>query len=190
MQGDGKTVELSSFEAAIQDAFCAVVMWRAGGVMVRDANGCDTLGAGDLEKHVARVAWRALVASLSTDSVGESIQIMGGQEDDWLFAQILPSESRAERKARWAIEARAGSRQMELVQKMADIGAGRGRRKAAVEKVGNALGLMLGGDTLDQAAAAVGFKVRGRHAAGDSLLRAAKRLGIIGDGFTIPRRGR
>ena len=193
MQGDGKAIEDCAFSAAVQDAFCAVTMWRAGVTTTRTDDGADTMtsaGAGDLEKHVARVAWRALVASLSADSVGVTLQIFGGAEDDWLCAQMLPSESRTERAARLWIERNAGNRQALLVRRMSHVSGGRGRRAQAIEKVSNALGLMLGGDSLDTAALAVGFKVRGRHAAGDGLIRAATRLGLIGDGFTIPRRGR
>lgn len=192
MQGDGKVIEQDNFRDAMQSAFHAVTLWRAGVTIERGNDGGDHLTGdnGQREKHVARVAWRALVSALSTDALGSPIQIHGGAEDDWLCAQMLPSESRAERVARHWVERHATGRQMLLARRLGNVSTGRGRRAAAVDKVGNALALMLGGDSLDVAAAAAGFKVRGRNAASDALLQACKRLSLIGGGFTIPRRGR
>ena len=192
MQGDGKVIEDDSFRDAIQHAAYTVTLWRSGVTTARGEDGADKLtpDGGEREKHVARVAWRALVASLSNDGLGNTVPLVGGAEDDWLCAQALPSESRAERLARHWISRHTHTRQARLVRRLSHVSGGRGRRAQAIEKVQNALGLILGGDSLDAAAAAAGFKPRGRHPAGDSLLRAANRLGLIPPGFSIPRRGR
>ncbi len=192
MQGDGKVIGDDAFREAQQSAMAALTLWRSGVTTARH-DGADTLTAADastLERHAARVAWRALVRFLSDDGIGNTIQIHGGAEDDWLCAQALPSESRRERVARLWIERHAGNRQALLQRRLAHVGGGRGRRAASLGKVGQALLLMLAGDTLDTAAAAVGFKPRGRHPAGDSLLRACHSLGLTADGFTLPRRSR
>lgn len=168
----------------------AIMLWRSGLTTTRN-DGEDVLTAttGERESHVSRVAWRALVAFVSNDGLGSTIQIHGGAEDDWLCAQVLPSESRTERAARIWIERHATTRQDLLSRRLSHVSGGRGKRAQAVEKVGNALALMLGGESLDTAADLAGYKQRGRHVSGDGLLRAAKRLGLICEGFSVPRRG-
>jgi len=190
MQGDGKTVSDDSFREAQVSACHAIMLWRSGLTTTRnDGEDVLTAATGERESHVSRVAWRALVAFVSNDGLGSTIQIHGGAEDDWLCAQVLPSESRTERAARIWIERHATTRQDLLSRRLSHVSGGRGKRAQAVEKVGNALALMLGGESLDTAADLAGYKQRGRHISGDGLLRAAKRLGLIGEGFTIPRRG-
>ena len=193
MQGDGKVLADDAFRDAMQHAAYAVTLWRAGVTTTRREDGSDAVtaaDAGERQKHVARVAWRALVEFLSDDGLGDTVPLLGGAEDDWLCAQMLPSESRAERAARLWIERHAGQRQTQLSRRMSHVSGGRGRRAQAIEKVGNALALLLGGETLDTAALAAGFKARGRNRAGDALLQAANRLGLIPAGFSMPRRAR
>jgi hypothetical protein len=192
MLADGRQVPSDAFTEAMQAAAAAVVMWRQGVSTIRTEDGGEsvTLHEGAIERHVARVAWRALVSFLSQDHIGNSIQLTGGAEDDWLCAQMLPGESRRERAARLWIERHARARQSLLVRRLSNVTAGRGRRAQAAQKAANALGLMLGGDSLDDAAQAAGFNPRGRHRAGDALLQALRRLGLVSDGFSIKRRSR
>ena len=59
-----------------------------------------------------------------------------------------------------------------------------------MDKVRNACGLLMGGQPMEAAALACGFKASGRNSASAALIRAAKRLGLA-DGFQVqhPNRG-
>ena len=184
MRGDGKTVGEDNEREAAAAAVHALALWRAGLALRRcEVSGGDEVvtAEGDRETLAARVAWRACVAVLSDDTLGESLS---------LSTAVLPGESREERAARLAIERHQHTRQARLVRRLDVIATGRGRRAQAVEKVRNALALVLAGDSLDDAATAAGFKASGRTGAGSRLVRACQRLGILFDGFQLHRRAR
>ncbi|MGA3268646.1 MAG: hypothetical protein ABSE16_17715, partial [Verrucomicrobiota bacterium] len=138
-------------------------------------------------KHLlaaARVAWRAVVASISADTCGESVPL-SSLSADWLAAIPMPSESRAERLARLQVERMAARRSGLLVRRIAAIKAnGKGLRGLA-DKIGQAAALLLAGETLDAAAAAAGFKASAKRggrgggtSAGDRLCQALRRVGV------------
>ncbi len=192
MLADGHAVGHDRLQDGIAAGAFALACWRSGVRLVRDGwDGGDIITQGEvIPDTAARIAWRGTVTLLSGDNFGESIPLTGGAEDDWLCAQALPSESRTERAARLFIERHAGQRQILLRRRLDTVTPGRGRRAAAVDKVGNAAALILGGESLQAAALAVGFKDRGRSSATDAFLQAAKRLKLIAPGFTARLRGK
>jgi len=192
MLADGREVGQATKADGIAAGLLAVVCWRSSVQLVRGDDGGDNLtGAGSAFEPWcmgARVAWRAIVSSISADGMGETIPLMGGAEDDWLCAQALASESRTERAARLLIERNAGKNQARLAVHLAGV-TGRGRRAAAVDKVRNCCNLLMTGDTLEAAAVAVGFNVRGRNSASSAFIQAAKRLGLA-QGFQVQHANR
>jgi hypothetical protein len=175
MQGDGRErLNDATLRDSIGAGVLALAVWRSTG------RGAD--GAG--ETLAARVAWRAVVLSISADSFGESVALHS-VSDDWLFSQALPRESRVERLVRWQVERFALGRSALLVRRVEAIKAqgGRGRRAQAVERVGHAARLMLAGDNVDVAAVRAGYKSSGRTSAANRLARAMRAcgLGIVGD---------
>jgi hypothetical protein len=175
MQADGRErLNDATLRDAIGAGVLALAVWRSTG------RGAD--GAG--ETLAARVAWRAVVLSISADSFGESVALHSVSED-WLFAQALPRESRVERLVRWQVERFALGRSALLVRRVEALKArgGRGRRAQAVDRVGHAARLMLAGDNVDTAAARAGYKSSGRTSAANRLARALRAcgLGIVGD---------
>ncbi len=190
MLADGHDVGQDRIKDAIGAGCLALACWRAGVTITRGTDGGDVVMSGAVAWELAaRVAWRGAVAFLSADNLGDTVPLMGGAEDDWLCAQVLPGESRTERAARRWIERHAGQRQNLLARRLANVSTGRGRRAAAVDKVGRAAAFLLGGDAMEAAAAAAGFKARERHSAADTFLQAAKRLKLIPGGFTARMRG-
>lgn len=162
----------------------ALTQWRATGA------GAD----GQPETLAARVAWRAVVAEMSRDTLGDSLPIQT-VSDDWLWHNAAQhDESRAERAARFKVERQAATRQLRLCRRLASLPSGRGKRAEAIERVGNAASMLLLGMRLDEAATAAGFNASAKHGtrggattAGDRLVQAVRRLGLIGDGFAIRR---
>jgi hypothetical protein len=107
-----------------------------------------------------------------------------------ITAQALPRESEEEQQARWAIETTRAywvHRLSEVRSNLAAAGGGP-RRQEFVDRVCNALALILGGETIDNAAQAAGFHTRQRHQPGDQLVRALSRLGFSLNGFAVRRR--
>jgi len=151
---------------------------------------------GDIgERLAARVAWRAVVNEISDDCFGDSVPVHT-VADDWLwFNRAQGDESRQERAARFKVERLAKTRHARLLRRLANLPPGRGKRKEAIERVGRAAVFLLQGERLDTAAAMAGFKSAAKHvngsggntSAGDRLIQAVKRIGLIGDGFAIRR---
>ncbi|HMP84026.1 MAG TPA: hypothetical protein PKA41_15105, partial [Verrucomicrobiota bacterium] len=146
----------------------------------------------------ARVAWRSVVDEVSDDCLGDSLPIHT-LADDWLwFNHAQRDESRHERAARLKVERLAKTRHARLLRRLANLPPGRGRRKEAIERVGRAAVFLLQGERLDTAAAMAGFKSAtksGKHSggnttAGDRLIQAVKRIGLIGEHFAIRRASR
>jgi hypothetical protein len=117
-------------------------------------------------------------------------------DDDWLWHNRAQcDESRQERAARLLVERLAKTRHGRLLRRLANLPPGRGKRKEAIERVGRAAVFLLQGERLDTAAAMAGFKASakqdqrtgGSTTAGDRLIQAVKRIGLIGDGFAIRR---
>jgi hypothetical protein len=175
MQADGRErLNDAILRDAIGAGVLALAVWRSTG------RGAD--GAG--ESLAARVAWRAVVLSISADSFGDSVALHS-VSDDWLFAQALPRESRVERLVRWQVERFALGRSALLVRRVEAIKAqgGSGRRAQAVDRVGHAARLMLAGDNVDTAAERAGYKSSCRTSAANRLARAMRAcgVGIVGD---------
>jgi hypothetical protein len=170
MAADGHEVNEVSIEDAIGAGVVALAVWRSTG-----RGGAD----GEPETLPARVAWRGVVRSLSSDTLGESVALHS-VGDDWLFAQALPQESRVERLVRWSIERRALGRSALLVRRVEALKAkgGRGRRAQVVERVGQAAALLLAGDNLEVAAGRAGFKSSGHTSAVHRLARSLRALGV------------
>jgi hypothetical protein len=193
MERDGcRFVHPLGDDASIRDAIgagaAALTAWRAGeghlpcpgeadGAWQRDGAGVKPLLA------AARVAWRAVVESISADTCGESVPL-SSLSADWLAAIPMPSESRAERLARLQVERMAARRSGLLVRRIAALKAsGKGLRGLA-DKIGQAAALLLAGETLD-AAAAAGFRASAKRggggggtSAGDRLCQALRRVGV------------
>ena len=189
MAGDGRIflpVEVANIvEDASQAAAAALAAWRCG--VPQD-------GA---ERGAAGVAWRAVVGVCSEDGLGDSVEPLHTLTDESIFSRVLPRESKIEQWQRWFAEASRPAYAGRLPGRLERLKAagGRGGRKAAIDKVGHALGLILGGMDLDEAATLAGFKpaaargaAGGGKRAGDFLIRSCKRLGIVGDAFAISRR--
>jgi hypothetical protein len=174
MAADGREVNEASIPDAIGAGVCALQVWRNTG------RGADN----QPETLATRVAWQAVVRTLSSDKLGDSVALHS-VSDDWLFAAALPRESRVERLIRWQVERRALGRSALLCRRVEALKArgGRGCRAAAVERVGQAARLMLAGDNVDTAAKRAGFRARGRTSAANRLARSMRAvgLGIVGD---------
>jgi len=188
---------------AIGAGLRALVVWRAGAGVARDADGgervefaalpavgqADAAWQRDGERveyltAAARVAWRAVVESISADTCGESVPLSSIGED-WLASVAMPGESRAERLARLKVERMAAGRAALLVRRVEAIKASGGRVRRSADKIGHAAALLLAGEPLDAAAAAAGFKASAKRggrgggtSAGDRLCQALRRCGV------------
>lgn len=177
-------------EAAIADAIgagaCALTVWRNTG------RGVD----GEPATQAKRVCWRAVVRSLSDDKLGDAMALHSLSED-CLFAAALPCETARERVIRWGIERRAPGRAVALGERVEALkafftprrgGETRGRKRfAVIDRIGQAAAFMLAGLDVDTAAARAGFKSYDHCTAGNSLSRACRRLGVVGDARVIGR---
>lgn len=176
MAADGRPVSDTTQADAVAAGCMALVQWRANG--------------GEGERLAARVAWRAVVDEISADCLGDAIPVHT-VDDDWLwFNRAQGDESRLERAARLSVERLAKTRHARLLRRMANLPPGRGKRKEAIERTGRAAVFLLQGERLDTAAAMAGFKTktdRKTGGAGDRLVEAVKRIGLIGEGFAIRR---
>ncbi len=183
MARDGRVMSNATEQDAIGAGAAAVVRWRNG-------HSCE--GA---EYGARGVCWRAVVASVSEDSLGESIEDWRGDDDgadcwDSLTGSALPlpslvgDGSRAECRARLLFERARAKRPALLARRIESLKArgGRGKRGELLDKLHRAAVLLLHGEGIDAAATAAGFKSSGagRQAvrAGDMLMRAARRLGF------------
>jgi hypothetical protein len=174
---------LSLWPESIRDgaaaAAAAVVGWRNGVLpspVVAGERMADT---------VAVVAWRALVASVKADDLGESVDLSSVSES-WLVASLEPLavacvsgvESRSDKASRWLAERGAARRKAQLERRVEDLQSGQtARRRELIARIGAACRRMIGGDSFE-AAAAVGFKADSGHTAGDKLATAARRIGL------------
>ncbi len=140
-------------------------------------------GEGD-EPRAARVCWRGVEREVSGDILGDSIEL-SGVSAEWLMdiqkveplavACVGGYETRDERARRYLTErgaARRASKVFPILERFA-AGAGQRRRELA-DRIGRACLLLIGGESLDAAALAVGFHASGRSSAGDRLARAAR----------------
>lgn len=179
MAADGRPVSDTTQADSVGAACLALTQWRQR----------DDIG----ERLAARVAWRAVVDEVSDDCLGDSVPVHT-VADDWLwFHRAQRDESRPERAARFKVERLAKTRHARLLRRLANLPPGRGKRKEAIERVGRAAVFLLQGERLDTAAAMAGFKAktdRKTGGAGDRLVEAVKRIGLIGGGFAIRRASR
>lgn len=177
IRADGREISQASVDDATGAGVLALVQWR--------------LGAGAGENSAARVAWRAVVDDMSRDTIGTSTVCVHTVDEDWLwFNRSQGDESREERAARFKVERMAARRIQRLAYRVAQLPAGRGKRKEVIERVQRAATFLVQGETLDEAAKLAGFNASGDSRAGDRLIQAVKRLGLIGDGFAIRRASR
>ena len=170
MSGAGAVVSPEQIQDATGAGCVALGVWRATG------KGSD----GEPERLASRVAWRAVVQSMSADRFGESISL-DTISDDWLWHNAEPTcQSRAERAAQLWVERAADQRQARLAVRMSRLPGGRGKRGQVIERVTNCAALLLDGFRLDEAASAAGFKGgKARHrSAGDTFCQALRRLGF------------
>lgn len=176
MAADGRFVSDTTKTDAVGAACLALTQWRWTG--------------GEGERLAARVAWRAVVDEVSDDCLGDSVPVHT-VADDWLwFNRAQGDELRPERAARLLVERLAKTRHARLLRRLANLPPGRGKRKEAIERVGRAAVFLLQGERLDTAATMAGFKAKTDRkigGAGDRLVEAVKRIGLIGDGFAIRR---
>lgn len=170
MRRDGRHVSEATIEdGASSGAAAVVVLLNQVGPTVQPVD-------------VRSVCWRAVVDSMSSDNLGESVTL-GDMSPDDLAGSALPLpgwyEDRTDRASRLAFERARGRRGGLLARRVEVIKSkgGRGRRADLVDKVHRAAVLLLHGHTLDDAAEQAGFKSSGRTSAGDRLAQAVRRLG-------------
>jgi hypothetical protein len=185
MQRNGSEPSNATEGDAIGDGVLAVLRWR------------QTFGPVHINDTATLVCWRAVVASIARrDLLGESLDTIaagdgdgGGVDYDTLTASALPlpqlcgDASREDKAARLLFERARAKRAALLARRFEALAVGAtGRRRQAIERIHRAAVLLLHGETLDNAAAAVGYHAagqgRGFHRAGDWLVRAARRLGL------------
>jgi hypothetical protein len=193
IEGDGRffsrpLAEDANVREGISAGVAALAVWRSGRQPRLPSGGRMCWQGGQLLRMetAARICWRAVVESMSSDGLGESLPLSSIAED-WLASMAMPSESRRERLVRLKIERAARARSRLLVRRVEALKAigGRGRRAMVCEKIGCAARWLLEGEDLDRAATLAGFKaVAGRgargggHSAGDRLIRACSRVGL------------
>jgi len=95
MRSVGKHVSQAAEADGAAAGVLALIRWQSTGLNADNAP--------EVETQHARIAWRAVVAEISRDTLGESIPLHT-VSDDWLWQNAQPCESRAERAARWQIE--------------------------------------------------------------------------------------
>ena len=191
---NGDKVTETMREEARGAGAAAVVAWRNG------ALACPPVPGARVADAVAVVAWRAVSDELSRDDRGHSVEL-STVSDEWLAAAVHPDaaelvggiETRDDRAARWLRERGMARRKAALPVRMDNLRHGHARRVALVERVEAAAARLLGGDSVDAAAAAVGFKARihggkVKEAAGVQLSRAARAVGLVFN-LSQPRNG-
>ena len=184
IEDNGGKVSATMEEEARGAGAAAVVAWRNGALP------CPAVPGERVPQAVAVVAWRAVSDELSRDDKGHTVEL-STVSDEWLAAAVEPLavaclagyESRSDKAARLLRERGAARRKAALPGKMDNLRHGHGRRVQLVERVGAAAARLLGGDSIDAAAAAVGFKARlhggkVKEQAGVQLARAARAVGL------------
>jgi hypothetical protein len=184
IEDNGGKVSATMEEEARGAGAAAVVAWRNGALP------CPAVPGERVPQAVAVVAWRAVSDELSRDDKGHTVEL-STVSDEWLAAAVEPLavaclagyESRSDKAARLLRERGAARRKSALPGKMDNLRHGHGRRVQLVERVGAAAARLLGGDSIDAAAAAVGFKARlhggkVKEQAGVQLARAARAVGL------------
>lgn len=164
--GDYRRPSWATLADGAADGVATVQMWRAG----HDQPGQD--------RGAARVSWVALVASVSRDIYGESEPEQAARAG-WLWWYSVQGLAGGVRSliAGWRREHLAKRRAARLDNVLAVLGRGRGRRRAAADKIGHAARLLLAGVPANEAATAAGFAPSGRASAVDRLARALRRMG-------------
>ena len=184
IEDNGGKVSATMEEEARGAGAAAVVAWRNGALP------CPVVPGERVPQAVAVVAWRAVSDELSRDDKGHTVEL-STVSDEWLAAAVEPLavaclagyEERSDKAARLLRERGAARRKMALPGKMDNLRHGHGRRVQLVERIGAAAARLLGGDSIDAAAAAVGFKARlhggkVKEQAGVQLARAARAVGL------------
>lgn len=167
IKANGGKVNKDSEADAASAGVLALAEWRAG--------------AGD-EPRAARVCWRAVSADISQDIYGDGVEL-SGVSDGWLmeaveplaFACVSGIETRNDKAARWLAERGAARRAAKVFPALERYASGAGqRRRELADRIGRACLLLIGGESLDAAALAVGFKGTKTHPAGTQLARACR----------------
>ena len=170
------------WQRAAAAGLAAVVAWRNG------ALDCPTVPGARVVDAVAVVAWRGVVDELSRDDIGRTVEL-SAVSGEWLAAAVHPDaaelvagmETRDDKAARWLRERGQAKRKAALPSQMENLKHGHARRVALVERIETAAGRLLAGDTVDNAARAVGFRDGGgksKRSAGDALAAAARAVGL------------
>ena len=167
IESNGGKVNEQTERDAVGSGVLAVALWRTG--------------AGD-EPRAARVCWRAVERDISGDIYGGSVEVSSVSES-WLAENAEPSavlcvagiETRGDKATRFLAERGRARRAREVFPRLADLTPNASaRRMELVERIGRACLLILGGDSLDAAALAAGFKGDTKHPAGTRLARAVR----------------
>lgn len=184
MRRDGRQMSDTTKEDAAGAGVLALARWR-------DINARHMRAR--VRGTVAAVAWRAIVREVAKDGFGQSVELVPAMADELRGSAVpLPplvgDDSRTDKAARLVFERARAKRPRLLLRRVEALvaAAGRGangeRRRASVERVAIAARHLLAGESLEAAAAAVGFEstasARGTMRAGDKLVRAARRLGM------------
>jgi len=168
----------TTLEDAAAACVLAITFWRSR---------LGPFGGDDRDRRL--VCWRAVVAEVSRDTLGDSVEL-SSLSPELLAGSALPlppllgDESRTDRAARLLFERARAKRPALLDRRLESLKAagGRGRRAESIDRVGRAARLLLQGESLGAAATLAGFKSAGvaGHVvrAEDYLVRAARRLGF------------
>jgi hypothetical protein len=191
----GATVTATMRDEARAAGLCALVQWRNG------VSACPAVPGSRVVDAAAVVAWRAVSNELARDMLGHSVEA-SSVSDSWLVEGVEPwaaaddcdivaalrrrdlaacqDDDRRERVGRWWRERGAARRKAQLPNKIDRLRHGHGRRLALVDRMEHAARLLLGGASIDDAAAAVGFKGRAHKSetSGAMLARAARAVGL------------
>jgi hypothetical protein len=170
----------TTIEEGVSAGLLALTQWRNGQAVDGSEGGANL------------VCWRAVQASMSQDTFGDTIEL-SEFTGEGLAASMLPlpqlsgDDSRMDKATRLLFERARAKRPGLLARRVAMIKAqgGRGKRAESVERVGRAALLLLQGKSIDDAASGAGFKSAGKARpgggavrAGDRLAQAVRRLGF------------
>jgi hypothetical protein len=128
---DGRTVGNDVKADAVAAGLHALTLWRAGKVAdLATGAMSDDNGQTDIGQTARQVCWRAMVANVSTDNLGDSVPLHS-IGDDWLYtASNLFCKSRQERAIRLRVERNLSwHKANKTLQKRFDaVATGRGTR--------------------------------------------------------------
>ncbi|HTB82222.1 MAG TPA: hypothetical protein VK742_01085 [Candidatus Sulfotelmatobacter sp.] len=180
----GRVVTPTMRDEATGAGLAAVVAWRNG------ASLAPPVTSERIVEAVACVAWRAVSDELSRDDKGRTVAL-STVSDEWLAGAVEPLavacvaglESRSDKAARWVRERGQANRRAALPVKVETFRHGHARRRNLVDRIEAAAARLIDGDSVDTAAAAVGFKARMhggkvKEQAGVQLARAARAVGL------------